>query len=160
MRVGMIGTATLAAAMLACGAGSDEELDERLEAWHAQEPQRYVVQTCTLGIEPPGCVRAVIEDGLVVAAEERIFHPSVPWWETIEPDQTPLDSMFERVRAGDQEGCSVDEVRYDTELGYIERYDLDCEGTITGGRWVACFEPGATDLGACEADPTAGREDR
>lgn len=136
-----------------CGDGSDEEFDARLAAWHEREPKRYVVQTCTLGIEPPGCVRAVVADGHVIAAEERVFDPGVPWWEPFEPEDTPLDRMFQRVRAGDQEDCSVDEVHYEAELGYIERYTLDCEGSITGGQWVACFEPEASDLSACEVEP-------
>jgi len=44
-------------------------------------------------------------------------------------------------------------VHYDAALGCVDRYTLDCEGSLTGGRWVACFEPDASELSACDVVP-------
>lgn len=151
----LLGIAALMTGAPACSAGSEpaDGLDARQEAWRAQEPERYVVQTCTLGIEPPGCIRAVVDGNGVTAAEERIFDPSAPSWEPIELVRRPLDDMFDRLREGVQEGCTVDELRYDDDFAYLESYALGCEGSLTEGRWVACFEPDAQELGACDEQP-------
>jgi hypothetical protein len=62
--------------------------------------------------------------------------------------------MFESVRAGGgEEECTLDEVAYEPDLDYAERYTLDCEGTLTGGSHVVCFEPEAVDLMACDVEP-------
>lgn len=145
------------------GAGAREAMgddaDERAlagnrEKWAQSEPEQYVVQVCTLGIEPPGCVRYAIDGDEIAAAEERIFHPSVPWWEAIESEEKPLDRAFRNVAAGSVKDCLVDSVQYDPELGYITRYTTDCmEHGITGGSWVACFELDTLDLSACEVTP-------
>ena len=139
----------------ACSDGVHGQVADQRATWEAHEPDRYVVQTCTLGIEPPGCVREAVDGERVVMAEERVFCPSVPWWEPIDLQRKSLDAMFDRASApeADEDGCTLDEVRYDEDLGYVTEYTLDCEGSVIGGRWVACFEPDEQDLSACEVEP-------
>jgi hypothetical protein len=146
--------AALTTGALGCATNeSPDTLDAQQETWRAQEPERYVVQTCTLDIEPPGCVRAVIDAQGVVAIEERIFDPGAPGWELIVYRGRPLDDMFDRVRACVKEGCTVDELQYDGDFGYVQTYSLECADSETEGRWVACFEPDATSLEDCDDTP-------
>ena len=140
---------------IACSDGVHGEVAEQRAIWQAQQPERYVVQVCTLGIEPPGCVREAVDGERIVAAQERIFDPTAPFWEAIEQERKALDAMFDRAadRGRDQDGCTLDDVLYDDDLGYVTEYTLDCEGPVTGGRYVACFEPDEQDLTACDEMP-------
>ena len=139
-----------------------EVLADHERQWHSQEPEQYVVQTCTLGIEPPGCERAAVSDGKVQAAQERVFSAGAPGWETIDVRADyvpPLQAMFDHVRAGEVAGCPIDQVEYDQVSGYVQRYTLECEQSTSGGRWVACFEPDTQDLAACAVVPEDAEPD-
>jgi len=151
----VLGIAALLTGGLGCDTASEsaDTLYDHEQAWHAQEPERYVVQTCTVGIEPPGCVRAVVDVHGVTAAEERIFDPGAPSWEVISLGRKPLDDMYDQLRAGLQQGCALDELQYDDDLGYVDTYTLDCGEGVTEGRWVACFEADAAALDACDEEP-------
>lgn len=141
---------------LAGCASSDAQTEKAFERWKAREPSQYVVQTCTMGTEPPGCVRAVVEDGEVVSIAERIYAEDFGWEDFTDEHggaESPLDYMFSRVEAGDDEECTLESVQYDAKLGYIESYTLLCGGSVTGGRWVACFEAGTTDAERCDEVP-------
>jgi hypothetical protein len=144
------------------GCPSDDSQTARsFERWKLHEPDQYVVQTCTIGIQPPGCIRAVIEGGETVSIAEQIYAERVGaedfGWEDFTAahsgNESPLDAMFTRVAAGDGDGCTVQSVEHDPELGYIQSYSLDCEGSVTGGRWVACFEADTTDAERCDVKP-------
>lgn len=148
---------TRGAALLALIGGqpacADDEYDPNERArWESSKPARYVVQTCTMGLDPPGCVRAAIEDGEAVEAEERIFAAGVGW-EPFETPRDPIEDMFDEVRDGDVDDCELEDVTYDRTLGFVESYALVCDGEISGGRWVACFEPDTVDLGLCDVLP-------
>jgi hypothetical protein len=141
------------------GCPSDDSQTARsFEGWKSREPDQYVVQTCTIGIQPPGCDRALVVDGEVVSIAERIYAESDFGWEDFTSEhagnESPLDYMFTRVGGGDDNnGCAVRSVEHDSELGYIQSYALDCEGDVTGGRWVACFEADTTDVERCNVVP-------
>lgn len=141
------------ACVCACGEDGDEDVQEHREHWERAKPTRYVVQTCTMGIQPPGCVRAAIDDGRAVDAEERIYAAGIDW-ERFEPPSDPLDDMFDNVRDGHDE-CQLEEVTYDESFGFVRSYALVCDGSVQGGRRVACFEPDALDLDVCDAPPEA-----
>jgi hypothetical protein len=132
-------------------AGDEDDSDERAR-WESSKPARYVVQTCTMGLDPSGCVRAAIEDGEAVEAEDRVFAAGVGW-EPVETPGDPIEDMFDEVRDGDVDDCKLDDVTYDRTLGFVESYALVCDGEILGGRWVACFEPDTVDLERCDVVP-------
>lgn len=141
-------------AMLSACAAEETELQAAFDMWKANEPEAYVVQTCTLGISPPGCVRAAIEHGEVVLIEERIFYLDLGWddfTEYVEGVASPLDSMFMRVIAGSEKGCRVEDYAYGAD-GYIDEYRIACDG-FTQGRRVVCFQPGTLDHEACDVEP-------
>jgi hypothetical protein len=114
-----------------------------------------------MGIEPPGCVRAAVEDGEVISIAERIFAEdfgagSFGWEDFTDEhagDESPLDAMFTRVELGTDDGCTPRSVEHDAELGYIESYTLRCVDDATGGRWVACFEADTIDVERCDVAP-------
>jgi hypothetical protein len=132
--------------LLGCSHETEEPPDAR---WRENEPARYVVQTCTMAIFPPGCVRAAVEDGVVLILEEKIFSMGGDW-EALAADWNPIERMFEDVRSEHDE-CQVDGVTHDHELGFIDSYELVCDGSIAGGRVVVCFEPDTTDVAQCDA---------
>ena len=140
----------LAFGLMACA--DDAKWQSQQELWERSKPMRYVVQTCTLAEVPPGCVRAVIEDGVVVEAEERIYAAGIDW-EPIEIQRDPLDEMFEQVRMGDTEECRLENVTYDRSFGFVDWYDLTCDEGVRGGRWVIYFEPDTDVLARCDVWP-------
>jgi len=142
--------------MLSACASHDSDLRETFETWKANEPDAYVVQTCTLGISPPGCLRAAVEHGVVVLLEERIFGESDFGWtdftDEAEGAESPLDYMFARVIAGSEKDCRVRDYAYDDAYDYIELYRTTCEGNA-GGRQVTCFRTDTLDQDSCDAEP-------
>ena len=139
----------------ACGSdvARTDEIADREQTWKANEPERYVVQTCTLGTEPPGCVREAIDGDEVVTAEERIFYPTAPGWQVHKPQGKMLDQMFLRVMSGERGGCVAGDVEYNNEFGFVSRYTFDCGDSLMGGRWVACFRPDEQVLSVCDVEP-------
>jgi hypothetical protein len=138
------------ACLVACS--SNERVDDEAARWESAQPDRYVVQTCTLGHEPAGCIRAAVEDGEAVAADERIFAAGVGW-EEFDASRSPLDDMFDRVREGDTNDCELEDVVYDRSFGFVESYELNCGASTEWGRWVACFEPDTLELAMCDVVP-------
>ena len=49
--------------------------------------------------------------------------------------------------------CTVDDVTYDEVMGFISSYALVCDGSVQGGRWVACLVPDTLDLERCGSRP-------
>jgi len=140
----------LAQGQLSCG--GDDDLQNQRARWERSKPLRYVVQTCTMGIHPPGCVRAAIDDGEAVEAEEQVYAGGLGW-ERFEAPRDPIEDMFDAVRDGDVDDCDLEDVTYDRMLGFVESYALVCDGDILGGRSVACFEPDTLDLELCDVIP-------
>ena len=147
---------SLAVTLLTQSACTSED-GSAFERWKANEPDQYVVQTCTMGIEPPGCVRALVEEGEVVSIAERIYAGGTSSWEDFTEEHagadSPLDAIFAQVAAGGDDGCAIEDVRYESQLHYIESYALRCDDSLEGGRWVACFESNTADVEACDVIP-------
>lgn len=141
----------LGGCLLACSA--DERVDDQAERWKMAQPDRYVVQTCTIDYDPAGCIRAAVEGGEAVLTEERIFAAGLGGWQEFGASRSPLDEMFDRVREGDTDDCKVEDVLYDRSFGFVESYELTCRGNPEAGRWVACFEPDTLDLAMCDVVP-------
>lgn len=118
--------------------------------WEAHRPDRYVVQTCTLAIEPAGCVRAAISAGKVLHFQERIYDEGLGW-EDFMVDEDPIDTMFAN-SMNPPAGCKRDSVKYDPKYGFPSDYKLHCDG-LPAGRHVACFESDTTDIERCDVTP-------
>jgi hypothetical protein len=146
-------TAWLGAPLLAllagvgCSAGDDGEaaLHSGRALWSEAEPDEYVVQTCTVGVEPPGCARVAVRDGEVVAAQDQVYAGGSGWEESM-PDQSPVLWLFAQVEAGGDDECMIDDVEYDETYGFVASY-TSCGGAGTGQR-VVCFEPATVALDA------------
>jgi hypothetical protein len=139
----------LGGCLLACSA--EDRIESRAEHWKTAQPARYVVQTCTIGYAPAACIRAAVEDGQAVAAEESIFDGDARW-EAFDSSRSPLDDMFDQVREADGGDCELEDVTYDDAFGFVDLYESTCDGFETG-RWVACFEPDTLDLAICDVVP-------
>jgi hypothetical protein len=142
------------------GSGGEALDPSAFERWKEREPSDYVVQVCTMNIQPPGCQRALIVDGEVVSAQERIYgyHGADTGWDEYsaqdrEASGSLLDWMFTDAAGSDEEDCVIDDIRYDGEYGYIDSYEVRCDGHALGGHYVACFEPDANEIAACDVAP-------
>lgn len=137
-----------------------DNLATRKARWLKSRPARFVVQTCTRGILPPGCLRAAVENGAIVTAQERVygFLGADSGWQDAELEREPLEQMFDDA-SSPRGGCQLESVTVDDELFFITDYRTHCGGDTTGGRYVPCFMRDETRIDACDVLPEGATND-
>lgn len=136
---------------------SGDILAEQHAYWDSHRPKQYIVQACTHGAYPPGCVRMAVDGTTIIRAQQRIYDDILDW-EEMEPDPNyePIEYMFDHAKKIPFK-CRQENVEYDDEYGFVTDYRLGCDSTDsnTEGQYVACFkaEAPAADLESCDVTP-------
>ena len=136
----------LGGSVLLSGCGPD--IDAKREQWEAKAPGSYVVSTCGTGFNLSAGSLYAVEDGRVLAVEQRIFPDGD--WVPLPGAAEPIASLFD---AADNPGDCDLSIDFDAAYSYPTELYFDC-GEEGDGERVACFVPDSVDLEACRSATT------